>query len=155
MSEYPLYIAGEKRGKLRVYKDGLMTVFDAQCDKAEGLIKLYAFGNGGKAYLGTMQPKGDGLRLVRRLSRSAMNGFPKKLEYAADCEIKAQAQVQDGNAGDILWRIGAKGCLIGRDGNKNLLAIPVDGARLKTHPELIRVIEGREYVVFPGKRNKK
>lgn len=150
MSEYPLYIAGEKMGKLRVYKDGLMTVFDAQCEKVEGIVKLYAFGSGGKAYLGTMQPKGDGLRLIRRLSRSAMNGFPKKLEYAADQEIKAQVQAQDG---DILWKIGSRGCLVGFDGDKKLLAIPAGGEILRIRPELIRIIEGREYLIFPGKRN--
>lgn len=149
MDKYPIYINGNKRGELRVYTEGLMTVFDARCDKANGLVKLYIFGVEGKAYLGTMQPQGNSLRLVRRLSRVGLKSFPKKLEYAADREIKTQEPEQNS---DILWRIGPKGCLAGCDGEKNLIAIPADGKRLKYGRELLRVIEGREYIVFPGKR---
>ena len=149
MDTYPIYVDGDKRGELRVYTEGLMTVFDARCDKANGLVKLYIFGAEGKAYLGTMQPQGSGLRLVRRLSRAALRSFPDKPEYAADSEIKKQEP--DRNS-DILWRIGPKGCLAGSDGEKNLIAIPADSARLKAGRELIRVIEGREYMIFPGKR---
>ena len=149
MDTYPIYVDGDKRGELRVYTEGLMTVFDARCDNAKGLVKLYAFGTEGKAYLGTMQPQDGGLRLIRRLSRAALRSFPKKLEYAADREVKTQESERDG---DILWRLGPKGCLVGCDGEKNMIAIPADSARLKAGRELIRVIEGREYMIFPGKR---
>lgn len=149
MDKYPIYINGNERGELRVYTEGLMTVFDARCDKANGLVKLYIFGAEGKAYLGTMQPQGSGLRLVRRLSRAALRSFPDKPEYVADSEIKMQEPERNS---DILWRIGPKGCLVGCDGEKNMIAIPADSARLKAGRELIRVIEGREYMIFPGKR---
>ena len=149
MEKYPIYIDGDKRGELRVYTEGLMTVFDARCDKAKGIVKLYVFGSEGKAYLGTMQPQGGGLRLVRRLSRAGLKNIPEKLEYAADREVKSQEPEQDN---DILWRLGHKNCLVGIDGEKNLIAIPADGKRLRAGRELLRVIEGREYIVFPGKR---
>ena len=149
MDKYPIYIDGDKRGELRVYTEGLMTVFDARCDKAKGLVKLYIFGAEGKAYLGTMQPQGSGLRLVRRMSRAALRSFPDKPEYAADREVKTQEPEKDG---DVLWQLGPKGCLVGRDGDKNLIAIPADGKRLRAGRELLRVIEGREYIIFPGKR---
>ncbi|MGM9592352.1 MAG: hypothetical protein ACI3VK_06535 [Oscillospiraceae bacterium] len=149
MDIYPIYINGNERGELRVYTEGLMTVFDARCDKAKGIVKLYIFGAEGKAYLGTMQPQGSGLRLVRRLSRAALRSFPDKPEYAADREIKMQEPERNS---DILWRIGPKGCLAGCDGENKLIAIPADGKRLKYGRKLLRVIEGREYIVFPGKR---
>lgn len=151
MEKYPIYIDGDKIGELRVYTEGLMTVFDARCDKAKGLVKLYLFGSDGKAYLGTMQPQGGGLRLVRRLSRAGLKNIPEKLEYAADREIKTQKPEQEN---DVLWRLGPKSCLVGCDGEKNLIAIPADGAILKAGRELTRVIEGREYIIFPGKRKK-
>ena len=149
MDKYPIYIEGNRRGELRVYTEGLMTVFDARCDKVKGLVKLYVFGSDGKAYLGTMQPQGGGLRLVRRLSRAGLKSFPNKLEYAADREIITHEQEQEN---DILWRLGPKNCLVGCDGEKNLIAIPADGKSLKAGRELLRVIEGREYMIFPGKR---
>lgn len=151
MDKYPIYIDGDKKGELRVYADGLMTVFDAHCDKSKGIVKLYAFGSESKAYLGTMQPQGGGLRLVRRVSRAGLKGFPKKLEYAADREVKTKEPEREG---DILWRLGPKNCLVGCDGEKKLIAIPADSKRLRAGRELLRVIEGREYIIFPGKRKK-
>lgn len=148
MDKYPVYVDGNEQGELRVYKDGLMTVFDAKTERAGGIVKLHVFGAEKNAYLGTMQPQGGGLRLVRRISRAGMKSFPEKIEYAADRIIKAQESEREN---DILWRRGTKGCLVAFDGGKKMIAIPADGARLRTGRELLRMIEGREYMIFPGK----
>lgn len=148
MDKYPIYIDGDEKGELKVYKDGLMTVFDAKIEGISGLIKLYVFGADGSAYLGTMQPQSEGQRLVRRLSRSGMKSFPEEIEYAADREMKPHASEREN---DILWRRGTKGCLVSITGGKKLIAIPTDGTRLRVGRELLRVIEGREYMIFPGK----
>lgn len=151
MEKYPLYIDGDKRGELSVYTDGLMTVFDARCDKAAGIVKLYVFGVGQKAYLGTMQPAGKGLRLIKKLSRAGLKGFPENIEYAGSSELK-QSEPEIEDEADILWHRSQNGCLVGCDGEKNLIAIPASGVKLAMHKKILRTIDGRKYLIFPGKR---
>ena len=44
--EYPVYINGKKTGVLSVRRDGLMTAFEADCEYAEGLLRLWVYGDG-------------------------------------------------------------------------------------------------------------
>ena len=87
MEEYPLYINGKTAGTLSVYTEGLLTVFRAQCRLEHGIIKLYVFGEGKSAYLGTMQPGKNGQYLVRKFSRSEKSRLPSKISYAADARL--------------------------------------------------------------------
>ena len=41
--EYPIIINGKQQGKLRLYKQGNKTVFDAFCPYLSGLIRLSVF----------------------------------------------------------------------------------------------------------------
>lgn len=144
MEEYPLYIDGKNSGKMLVYKDGLMTVFDARCDESDKMIKLFVFGHGESKLLGTMRPQGKGQTIVKKISRSERNLFPKRIEYAADRELKSEKT--------HLWVSSANGCLLSADGEPNLIAIPADSTKLKMLRDKLRIINGHEYIIFPGKR---
>ncbi len=142
MQSLPVYIDGKECGSLRIYSDGLMSVFDARCSAAPaGPVRLYLFGEGKSALLGTMKPNGTGLGIVRRFSRSELKKLPEKLEYAAERPVP----VKEGS--DTLWRRGAMGCLL-TDG---LIAIPADEAQLGRVADKLRIIEGRTYLIFERK----
>lgn len=149
MEEYPVYINGSNCGSLTVFKDGLLTCLEAKCAKHEGLIRLYVFGGGKSAYLGIMEPKTDCLMLKKCFSRNDMRGFPAEIEYAADSAIKKEEPETDDG---LLWFSTPQGTLTTFDGAQSLVAIPADNAKLSHISGLLRVINGREYIVFPGKR---
>lgn len=156
MEKYPLYINGASHGSLCVYKEGLMTCFEAECEGSDELIKLYIFGSGESAYLGTMQPKGDMLHLLKRFSRSEVKKLPKQIEYAANEAIKTdKKQVEEVESEDdgLLWFSTASGYLTCFDGRQSLIAFPTDRIKLPYDKGIVRIINCKEYVVFPGKRN--
>lgn len=144
MEEYPIYIDGKESGKLLVYKDGIMTVFRAQCGKTDRLIKLYVFGGGASRLLGTMMPDSNGQTLLKKISRNEMKLFPQRIEYAADRVVQSEVEA--------LWLSAPNGCLISTDGDNSLIAIPADSTAIGLKLSNIRIINGREYIIFPGKR---
>ncbi len=80
--EYPIMIDGMQVGKLCIRKEGLMTVFEAECQDPGYLLRLSVYGEA-EAYLGVMVPKEDGmLCLKKKLSRNALAGFPETIRYA-------------------------------------------------------------------------
>ena len=127
----PILLNGEKCGTLEIRRDGAYTLFEARCERREELVRLWAFGEEGRGYLGVLQPEGEGLSLRRRLSRAAMRAFPQRIEYAGGetdaghREIKAPAQERK-------TRYLALPCALRR-------AVP--GTRLRT-------VEGRTYLLF-------
>lgn len=85
--ELPLMIAGEERGSLRLTREGLYTVLEAELPGVtDRLVRLWAHGGGESAYLGVMQPRSGGLWLCRRLSRRELARFPEPVEFASDRE---------------------------------------------------------------------
>lgn len=156
MEKHPLYINGKEAGSLCIYNDGLMTCLEAECGYTDGLIKLNLFGNGECAYLGTMQPKGDKLYLRRRFSRSEAKKLPKQIEYAANEEIKTdkkQAEEATNEDDGLLWFSTSNGYLTCFDGQQSLIAFPASSIKLPCDNGIMRIINGRKYAVFPGKRN--
>ncbi len=142
MQSLPVYIEGVKRGNLSIRQDGLMTVFTAQCGaKQGGIVRLYLYGGGKSALLGTMRPNASGMGIVRRFSRTELKNLPDNIEYAADRPLK------ESSGSDTLWRRGKMGSLIA-DG---LIAIPADETRLGRVSDKLRCIEGRAYLIFERK----
>ena len=142
MQSLPVYIDGRNCGKLDIHQDGLMTVFAVQCGiKTNKIVRLYLYGDGKSSLLGTMQPAGEGLGIVRRFSRAEMKKLPENIEYAADRPIREET----GN--NILWRRGRMGCLV----SDGLIAIPADAAQLGRVSDKLRIIEGRTYLIFERK----
>lgn len=141
MQGMPVYIDGKSCGSLKIYRDGLMTVFEAHCAAAaDRPVRLYLFGGGKSALLGTLRPEDSGLGIVRRFSREELGRLPASVEYAADRELME-------SAADTLWRQGKMGCLIA-DGQT---AIPADPARLGRIADRLRRIDGRTYLIFERK----
>lgn len=140
--DYPIYINGIRNGTLTVTQEKLHLVFSAECGYTSGIVRLSVFGNGGSAYLGVMEPRGDKLVLLRRKSREQLKDFPRPIEYAAD-----KAIAEEENSDDIIWHVAANGTLI----SDNFLAIPSD---MRGNSGILRIINGRQYIVFPGKRKR-
>ena len=165
--DYPLYIGGEPRGTLRVTEEGLYTVFEAELPGVhEGLQRIWLHGGGQSAYLGLMQPWSGGMYLRKKLSRAAMRSFPQIVERVSDEEREKSekgasapsereenapacpwpAPLPEEGEG-LTWFRRADGSLVSHDGISALVALP---ARLKkaVPGAALRLIEGREYIVF-------
>lgn len=139
MHSLPVYIDGEKCGSISKRADGLMTVLSARCSARPGrIVRLYVFGGGKSALLGTMQPDGDCLVITRRFSRAELRKLPENIEYAADRAVGEQS------TSDTLWRRGKMGCLV----SDELIAIPAQPDRLGLVSNKLRSIEGRMYLIF-------
>lgn len=159
--EYPLIVEGQEWGRLSVEKEGLFTVFEAQCRMCEGLLRLSVYGQGREAYLGLMQPWSGGLYLRRKLSRAQQKDFPEEIEYAAPAglvppEKKAVEKPEPENPapapqslseGALTWFRRSDGSLVSHDGKSCLVALP---AKLREAPPraVLREIDGGCYMLF-------
>ena len=82
--EYPLLIAGQKKGAVNVERDGLYTIFEAWTEENAELMRVWVYGGGKQGYLGVLQPWSGGMYLKRRMSRSELREFPENIEYASN-----------------------------------------------------------------------
>lgn len=82
----PIYESGEVAGQLQIRREGLYTVFEARLPPSPELTRLWVAGGPERAYLGVMEPKGEGRVLRRRLSGAELRSFPMRLEYACTKE---------------------------------------------------------------------
>ena len=83
--EYPVIIDGKNQGTLSVWREGLMTVFEADCEDVERLVRLSVFGSdGSEGRLGVMIPENGRLRLRKGFSRSALETMPGEIVCAAE-----------------------------------------------------------------------
>ena len=167
--DYPLYFAGEERGRLCVSQDGLYTVLEAVAESTAEPTRIWVYGAAGSgAYLGLMQPWSGGLYLKRRLSRRELESFPQSIECASDRrpdesaqrpqtesapvrksspEAESAAVNESAEEPELLWLRRPDGSLTAFDGERNLVALP---ASLRHSPEgaVLRRIDGREYLIF-------
>lgn len=88
--DYPLLLGGEKAGTLRIEQQGLYTCMEVTAEAREGLLRIWVQGGGREAYLGVLQPEGEGLSLRRRLSRRELAAFPQVIEQASDQQLPPQ-----------------------------------------------------------------
>ena len=163
--EYPIFLGGERAGTLFERAEGLYTVFKAQLPgQPARLLRLWVHGEGESACLGVPEPKEGGLFLTRRLTALERGRFPKTIAFASEeesyhnnksAEPAGEAALDrcpwpapvSEETGDLLWLRRTDGSLTAHDGVSSLLALP---AALKSTPPgaVLRVIEGREYLVF-------
>jgi hypothetical protein len=136
--DYPLMIAGQRAGTLRVWQEGLYTYMEASTDRQGGILRLWVQGGGQEQYLGLMQPGKEGMSLLRRLTKREMSGFPSKIELATD---RPGAET----AGDRIWERLSDGSLICRDEGLAALPAVIKG---KAYGADLRIICGRQYLVF-------
>ena len=158
--EYPFIIDGERRGRLSVEQDGLFTVLEIWAELSGKLLRASVYGQGKEAYLGIMEPKGQGMYLRRRFSRREMEKLPDCIEYAGEAGLAARdtpdekppsispfIHSQNTDEEDFLWYRKADGTLTAFDGESSIVAIP---SRLRHVPDgaVLRIIEGQEYMLF-------
>ena len=94
--EIPLYIDGRQAGSFCMAQSGLYTLLEANADGcAQRLIRLWAHGEGGSAYLGVMQPWRGGLWLRRKLSRRELEHFPAPIAFVSDREHEGEEGNRD------------------------------------------------------------
>ena len=91
--DYPLLLGGEKAGTLRIEQQGLYTCMEVTAGAREGLLRIWVQGGGREAYLGVLQPEGEGLSLHRRLSRRELAAFPQVIEQASDQQLPPREEV--------------------------------------------------------------
>lgn len=171
MEKIPLRLEGEVRGEVRVYPEGLHTVFEAVCPPAGRMVRLWLHGDGGKIYLGVMEPRGGRLHLRRAFTRMELEAFPKPIRWAGEETADfspLQPEIAPGGA-DVYWRalpnpwslfsdtyskmllLGYRGALSAQTEAGYLLALPLRGAppRLRGAEYLEkRKIGGNEYAVY-------
>ncbi len=165
--EYPLYIAGEKKGRLTVSREGLYTVMEAAAEGVTELTRVWVCGGGRGVYLGLLQPWSGGSYLRRRLSRRELAAFPEVIEYAADAEPAREAptasksgevspsevapppksDTEEQSEPELLWRRRPDGSLTAFDGERNLVALPAS-LRSKAPGAVLRRIDGGDYLIF-------
>ena len=175
--EYPIIIDGAEAGTLNVTAEGLFTVFEANVQAREGLVRLSVYGGGQEGYLGVMQPWSGGLYLRRRLSRRECAALPREIEYAglagaADRvhEEAAPEQTYDAppaaeekpaeevapspaalpipdDAEELLWFTRPDGTLTAFDGRSCIVAIPAK-LRRRAPGAVLRRIGGTVYMLF-------
>ena len=78
---YPIIIDGRETGRISVDREGLFWCFEANSEMCDGIIRLSVYGDGQEGYLGVMEPRGNGLRLRKKLSRAGLTAFPKTISH--------------------------------------------------------------------------
>ena len=165
--EYPLIIDGQERGKMRVEQEGLYTVFEGELPGVyDGLYRIWAHGGGSSFYLGLMQPWSGGMYLRKKLSRNAMGQTLQIVEKFSNTERESGENAAEKPAepekpplscpwpapigeetGALLWLRRCDGSLVSHDGKSSLVALPT-ALRRSSPGAVLRVIEGREYMIF-------
>lgn len=144
---YPIITGGRETGLLRTYREGLFTVYEAENEYRETLLRLSVFGGGEEAVLGLMEPRQGKLYLRKKLSDAAQKNFPDKIEYAGEAgKVQREKDEKPGTAAD--WKRLSDGSLRAASDAGFVLALPVklrggDRAGLR-----LREIEGKEYILF-------
>ena len=142
MSTYNILHSNRIIGTLETTSDGLYTVFTARCELVSPRLRLCVFGESAHAYLGLMLPEDGSLSLRKRLSRLECARLPNPILYAAEEAAEPEEP--------SVWRPAPDGTLRRFEGGAELVAVPRSRARVPGVPRhLLRVIDGREYLVFP------
>ena len=145
--EFSVYDGRNAIGRMRVYREGLMTVFDARIRPRKELCRLWLVGREGSAYLGVPAPCGRVFRLVRRFSRQELAKLPAQLLYVS---TEKPAPAPDAPAAvppRAEWMPAGMGTLTVHREDGDYIAIP---AALRRIVPGIRVeeIDGMTYMIF-------
>ena len=141
MEQFPIIIDGETLGQLTVRREGAYVVCHGHARWNGELLRLWLYGSGEPVYLGVLQPDGT---VRKKFSLSEFGRIRGVLTHCGNAPLK---NVQSPEETDTLWYLQSDGTL--RCGT--YIAFPAEGVRLpRGYSGVRRVIEGREYVIFPG-----
>lgn len=141
MEQLPIIIDGETCGQLTIRREGAYVVCCGHAPWKGALLRLWLYGSGEPVYLGVLQPDGT----VRK--RYSLSEFGRIRGVLTHCGNGPMEKTEAPTEQDTVWYLQSDGTL--RCGG--YIAFPSDGVRLPRGCDgLRRVIEGREYVIFPG-----
>lgn len=69
---YSVTYEGSEVGKLRVYSEGLKTIFSAETEMIHGLVRLAVISNGKTIPVGVLSPSGKGLAIKKGFSKNSL-----------------------------------------------------------------------------------
>ena len=141
MEQLPILINGETLGQLSIRREGAYVVCHGHARWSGELLRLWLYGSGEPVYLGVLQPDGA---VRKRFSLAEFGRIRGVLTHCGNAPLnKTEAPEET----DTLWYLQPDGTL--RSGR--YIAFPADGVRLpRGYSGVRRVIEGKEYVIFPG-----
>lgn len=140
MEQLPIIIDGKTLGQLTVRREGAYVVCRGHARWSGDLLRLWLYGRGEPLYIGVLQPDGT----VRK--RFSLAEFGRTGGGYTHCGNQPQSKEETPKETDTIWYLQPDGTL--RCGR--YIAFPADGVRLpRGCGSMRRVIEGREYVIFP------
>ena len=142
MEQLPMILEGRTCGQLTVRREGAYMVCSGRADYHDHkLLRLWLYGGEEPVYLGVLQPDGT---VRKRFSLAEFGRIRGVLTHCGDCPPQTKAAAEET---DTLWVQQSDGTLR----CNGYTAFPADGVRLpRGYSGVRRVIEGKEYVIFPG-----
>lgn len=141
MEQLPIIIDGNTLGQLNIRREGAYVVCQGNARWNGGLLRLWLYGGAEPVYLGVLQPDGT---VRKKFSLSEFGRIHGVLTHCGNAPLEMREAPKET---DTLWYLQPDGTL--RCGT--YIAFPADGVRLpRGYSGLRRVIEGREYIIFPG-----
>lgn len=141
MEQLPILINGETLGQLSIRREGAYVVCQGYARWSGELLRLWLYGSGEPVYLGVLQPDGT---VRKRFSLAEFGRVRGVLTHCGNAPLNKKETPAET---DTLWYLQPDGTL--RCGA--YIAFPADGVRLPRGCSAVRrIIEGREYVIFPG-----
>lgn len=134
---FPIIYNSTPCGTLKVNREGLYTVFSAESELRNGILRLWL----GTYSLGVMQPSGGKLTLCRRLTKAQLAAVPSFDRAVLSHEKPAHTPFCQPSSS--VWSARGDGTLI----SDSFIAIP---AELRRVPPGVRLetIDGRQYLLF-------
>ena len=145
MEKIPVIIEGVTCGQGELRREGAYMVFQCRAKWQGGMVRLWLYGQSEPVYVGVLSPDGT---LRRRFGAAEIPLLPKGVQCCAD--RLPQREVPPPAEADVLWYDQGDGTLLCPQGRRQYVAIPAHALRLpRGYEGLRRVIEGREYIIFP------
>lgn len=163
---YNIMYGGRQAGKLKVYSEGLKTVFMAETAQLKGVLRLAVVSDGKTVPIGVLSPSGKGLAIKKSYSKNSLTelgitqidevvllGQDTVLPPGSDWSVVEDPAGQFSDPDLKAACKGAQGVLIHDQAEYAELAFPVvNGMPFSLMPAFClgvpRTIEGREYLIF-------
>ncbi len=152
MEKLPIVIDGVTAGSLELRREGAYMLCRGQVRWSGDVVRLWLYGEGTPSYLGVLLPEENGMaRIRKKFSMSDYAKLPHPLAYCATESSQKQGRADQSAEEAVYWYARSDGTLTRKEGGRCLVAFPAQGVRLPRGGEfLLRVIDGKQYVIFPG-----
>ena len=146
MERLPVIIGGETVGYVELRREGAYVLCSGRLRRQMEMVRLWVHGSGAPGYLGVLVP--DGAEWVRLRKRFSMRDFAHLPHPLTHCSTE---QGQPAAEADVYWYACGDGTLTRVTEEGRLVAFPAEAVRLPAEMEgLLRMIEGKQYIIFPG-----